>query len=66
MADMLIDINKLDVDTAEKAKAKAMQIMEKYKNAKDIEEKYIEVYKLGEAIAYYNISIQKNCRPINE
>ena len=32
--------------------------LSRYKNAKDIEEKYIEVYKLGEAIAYYNISIQ--------
>jgi TPR repeat protein len=32
--------------------------LSKFKNAKDIEEKYIEVYKIGEAIAYYNISIQ--------
>ena len=44
MADMLVDIEDLDVDEAERAKAKALEIMEQYKDAKDKVdmEKFIE------------------------
>lgn len=44
MADMLIDIDDLDVDLAERARTKAIELMEKYRDAKDkIDmEKFIE------------------------
>lgn len=59
MADMLVDIESLDVETAEKARQKAMEIMEKYKNAKDKVdmEKYIEAEDmLLKAIAQLKLS----------
>ncbi|MDR1988398.1 MAG: hypothetical protein LBQ24_06875 [Candidatus Peribacteria bacterium] len=44
MADMLVDVESVDKDAAERAREKALEIMEKYKNAKDKVdmEKYIE------------------------
>ena len=44
MSDMLIDIEDLDVNTAERAKQEALELMEKYKDAKDRVdmEKFIE------------------------
>ena len=44
MADMLVDIEDLDTDAAERARLKAVELMEKYKNSKDkIDmEKFIE------------------------
>jgi len=44
MADMLIDIDDLDIDLAERARTKAIELMEKYRDAKDkIDmEKFIE------------------------
>lgn len=44
MADMLIDVKAVDRDAAEKAKEKALELMQKYKDAKDRVdmEKYIE------------------------
>ena len=44
MADMLIDIENLDKDEAERAREEAMKLMEKYKNSKDKVdmEKFIE------------------------
>jgi len=44
MADMLIDIEEVDLNKAEEAKARALEAMEKYKHAKDrIDmEKFIE------------------------
>jgi len=44
MADMLIDIDDLDVEAAERARTKAIELMEKYRDAKDkIDmEKFIE------------------------
>lgn len=44
MADMLVDIEDLDTDAAERARVKAVELMEKYKNSKDkIDmEKFIE------------------------
>jgi F0F1-type ATP synthase epsilon subunit len=44
MADMLIDIDDLDVEAAERARTKAVELMEKYRDAKDkIDmEKFIE------------------------
>jgi F0F1-type ATP synthase epsilon subunit len=44
MADMLVDASKIDVESAERARQKAIELMEKFKNAKDkIDmEKYIE------------------------
>lgn len=44
MADMLVDAWKIDVESAEKARQKAIELMEKYKDAKDKVdmEKYIE------------------------
>ncbi|MDR2641038.1 MAG: hypothetical protein LBC61_07260 [Candidatus Peribacteria bacterium] len=44
MADMLVDVDSVDKDAAEKARAKALEIMAKYKDAKDKVdmERYIE------------------------
>ena len=44
MSDMLIDVQEVDLDQAELAKARALELMEKYKNAQDrIDmEKFIE------------------------
>jgi F0F1-type ATP synthase epsilon subunit len=44
MADMLIDVKAVNRDAAEKAKEKALELMQKYKDAKDRVdmEKYIE------------------------
>lgn len=44
MADMLVDIDDLDLDAAERAREEAVKIMEKYRNSSDkIDmEKYIE------------------------
>ena len=44
MSDMLIDVEEVDLDQAELAKARALELMEKYKNAQDrIDmEKFIE------------------------
>lgn len=44
MADMLVDIDDLDLDAAERARSKAVEIMTKFKDSKDkIDmEKYIE------------------------
>lgn len=44
MADMLVDIEDLDLDKAERARQNALEVMEKYKNAKDKVdmEKFIE------------------------
>ena len=44
MADMLVDIEDLDIDKAERAKKEALDMMEKYKNSKDRVdmEKFIE------------------------
>ena len=44
MSDMLIDIEDLDVDKAKRAKEEALELMEKYKDAKDRVdmEKFIE------------------------
>lgn len=44
MADMLIDIDDLDVEAAERARTKAIELMEKYRDAKDKldMEKFIE------------------------
>ncbi|MDD3793776.1 MAG: ATP synthase F1 subunit epsilon [Candidatus Gracilibacteria bacterium] len=44
MADMLIDIEDLDVEAAERARTKAIELMEKYRDAKDKldMEKFIE------------------------
>jgi ATP synthase F1 epsilon subunit len=44
MADMLIDVEEVDLNQAEMAKARALELMEKYKHAKDqIDmEKFIE------------------------
>ncbi len=44
MADMLVDIEDLDKDRAERARQEALDLMEKYKNAKDRVdmEKFIE------------------------
>lgn len=44
MADMLIDIDDLDVEAAERARKKAIELMEKYRDAKDKldMEKFIE------------------------
>jgi F-type H+-transporting ATPase subunit epsilon len=44
MADMLVDIEDLDLDAAERARAKAVETMEKFKDSKDKVdmEKYIE------------------------
>ncbi len=44
MADMLIDIEDLDKGKADRAKAQAMELMEKYKDSKDRVdmEKFIE------------------------
>lgn len=44
MADMLVDIDDLDLDKAERAREEALALMEKYKNAKDKVdmEKFIE------------------------
>lgn len=44
MADMLVDIENLDVDQAQKAREEALALMEKYKDAKDKVdmEKFIE------------------------
>lgn len=44
MADMLIDIDDLDIEAAERARTKAIELMEKYRDAKDkIDmEKFIE------------------------
>ena len=44
MADMLVDIDDLDTDAAERAREQAVALMEKYKNSSDkVEmEKYIE------------------------
>lgn len=44
MADMLIDVEEVDLDQAELAKARALEVMEKYKHAKDRVdmEKFIE------------------------
>jgi len=35
MADMLIDVEEVDLDQAELAKARALELMDKYKHAKD-------------------------------
>ncbi len=35
MADMLVDIEDLDTDAAERARAQAIELMEKYRNSKD-------------------------------
>lgn len=59
MADMLVDIENLDVETAEKAREKAIALMEKYKNAKDRVdmEQYIEAEDmLLKAIAQLKLS----------
>ncbi len=44
MSDMLVDIEDLDIDTAERAKKEAMELMDRYKDAKDRVdmEKFIE------------------------
>lgn len=44
MSDMLVDIEDLDINSAERAKQEALELMEKYKNAKDRVdmEKFIE------------------------
>jgi len=44
MADMLIDVEEVDLDQAELAKARALELMDKYKHAKDRVdmEKFIE------------------------
>lgn len=44
LVDMLVWINEVDIDLAEKARLKALQMMEKYKNSKDKVdmEKFIE------------------------
>ena len=44
MADMLVDIHDLDIDKAERARQEAIDLMEKYKDAKDRVdmEKFIE------------------------
>jgi len=44
MADMLVDIDDLDLDQAERARSEAVALMEKYKNAQDKVdmEKFIE------------------------
>ena len=44
MADMLVDIEDLDKDEAERARSEAMKLMDKYKNAQDRVdmEKFIE------------------------
>jgi len=44
MADMLVDIEDLDTEAAERARLQAVEMMEKYKNSSDrVEmEKYIE------------------------
>jgi F0F1-type ATP synthase epsilon subunit len=44
MADMLVDIDDLDLDKAERARKEALVLMEKYKDAKDKVdmEKFIE------------------------
>lgn len=44
MADMLVDIDDLDVDKAQRAREEALALMEKYKNSKDKVdmEKFIE------------------------
>ena len=44
MADMLIDVEEIDLDRAEEAKARALELMEKYKHSKDRVdmEKFIE------------------------
>lgn len=44
MADMLIDVEEVDLNQAEKAKERALELMEKYKHAKDRVdmEKFIE------------------------
>jgi len=44
MSDMLIDIEDLDINTAERAKLEALELMDKYKNKKDRVdmEKFIE------------------------
>jgi hypothetical protein len=44
MADMLVDIDDLDLDKAERARNEALALMEKYKNAQDKVdmEKFIE------------------------
>lgn len=59
MADMLVDIESLDVETAEKAREKAIALMEKYKDAKDKVdmEQYIEAEDmLLKAIAQLKLS----------
>ena len=44
MADMLVDVDDLDLDQAQRAREEALQLMEKYKDAKDRMdmEKFIE------------------------
>jgi F0F1-type ATP synthase epsilon subunit len=44
MADMLVDIDDLDLDKAERARQEALKLMEKYRDAKDKVdmEKFIE------------------------
>lgn len=44
MSDMLVDIEDLDIHTAERAKKEALDLMEKFKDAKDRVdmEKFIE------------------------
>lgn len=44
MADMLVDVDDLDLDQAQRAREEALQLMEKYKDAKDRVdmEKFIE------------------------
>lgn len=48
MADMLIDVEEVDLNRAEQAKARALELMEKYKHAKDRVdmEKFIEAQDL--------------------
>lgn len=44
MADMLVDIEEVDLNKAKEAKERALELMEKYKNSKDKVdmEKFIE------------------------
>jgi F0F1-type ATP synthase epsilon subunit len=44
MADMLVDIDDLDIDKAERARVEALELMEKFKDSKDKMdmEKFIE------------------------
>lgn len=59
MADMLVDVENLDVETAERARQKAIELMEKYKDAKDRMdmEQYIEAEDmLMKAIAQLKLS----------